>query len=152
MKLSILSCKPFLGNRFSFNFAALLVRYVLLEQPVARVLRRVHVEHQRAARVERHVGVFTDGELARHDHRAADLRREGRGVAVHLDEVGVLHDVPVAAALELVGLPVDGILGPQPSEHLVVFEPLEAFGVVEVDALDRRCVPWVLLGATGQVI
>ena len=95
-----------------------------------------------AARVERHVGVFTDRELARHDHRAADLRRERRGVAVHLDEVGVLHDVPVAAALEVVGLPVHGVLGPEPSEHLVVLESLEAFGVVEVDALDRRCVPW----------
>ena len=68
-----------------------------------------------AARVERHVGIFTDRVLARHDHRAADLRREGRGVAVDLDEVGVLHDVPVAAALEVVLLPVDGVLGPEPA-------------------------------------
>src|SRR4051794_34675779 len=96
-------------------------------------------------RVERHVGVSADRVLARDVHRPAGLGREGGGVAVRLDEVGVLHDVPVAAALEVVGLPVHRVLGAQPAEHLVVLHALEALGDVEIDAFDRAGFHLVLL-------
>ena len=61
------------------------------QQAVARVLGRIHVQHHHAASVgATPVGVVVP------DRRAAELRREQLGVAVHVDEVTVLHDIPEA--------------------------------------------------------
>ncbi len=112
-------------------------REALLDQrAIAGVLRRVHVEHHQAARIGAPAGGLTIVEVE--DADAADLGREGRRVAVDLDQVVVLHDVPEpgdrsARPCQYIGASARRLL-----EHLVVLEPLEAVEIQEVDVVQRH--------------
>ena len=121
------------------------------EQPVARVLRRVHVEHHHAARVERHVGSSPIGnwpDMMIVPPTSDEKVAESRFTSMRSSCFTTFQKPPPLASR----CQDTGVLGPQPLEHLVVLEALEAVEVEEVDALDHGAFHGSSSGATGQVI
>ena len=108
------------------------------EQAVPSVLGRIGVEHHESARI--HALCFAGELLGRKDGNAACFRREETGVAVHANEVLVLHDVPEALCSGIL-VPTHRIFGAESVEHFVVLETLEAVEVEEVDSLECHADP-----------